>query len=71
MLYRATDMVNDSLITDMSLEIMKNRDRFEKQKDREKSINLKKTDEIDAKIKKLNKDHQHDDDKTKKGSEGE
>ena len=55
----------------MSLEIMKNRDRFEKQKDREKSINLKKTDEIDAKIKKLNKDHQHDDDKTKKGSEGE
>jgi hypothetical protein len=67
MLYRATDMVNDSLITDISLEIMKNRDRLEKQKDREKSINLKKTDEIDEKNKKLNnKDYQHDDDKTKK-----
>jgi hypothetical protein len=51
MLYRATDMVNDSLIKDMSLEIMKNRDGLEKQKDREKSINLKKTDEIDEKIK--------------------
>jgi hypothetical protein len=36
MLHRPTDMVNDYLITDMSLEIVKNLDRSEKQKEHDK-----------------------------------